>query len=40
MLQFSDVAFGYSPDKILYRNVDLGIDLDSRVALVSREPQL
>jgi ATP-binding cassette subfamily F protein 2 len=34
VLQFSDVAFGYSADKILYRNVDLGVDLDSRVALV------
>ena len=34
VLQFSDVAFGYSPDKILYSNVDLGVDLDSRVALV------
>ena len=28
------VAFGYSPDKVLYRNVDLGVDLDSRVAIV------
>lgn len=36
VLQFTEVAFGYSPDKILYRNVDLGIDLDSRVALVRR----
>eukprot|EP00879_Flechtneria_rotunda_P017597 GHRR01018447.1.p1 GENE.GHRR01018447.1~~GHRR01018447.1.p1 ORF type:complete len:384 (+),score=108.93 GHRR01018447.1:112-1263(+) len=34
VLQFSDVAFGYSPDKVLYRNVDLGVDLDSRVAIV------
>lgn len=34
VLQFTDVAFGYSPDKILYKNVDLGVDLDSRVALV------
>jgi hypothetical protein len=28
------VAFGYSPDKVLYSNVDLGVDLDSRVAIV------
>lgn len=35
MLQFTDVTFGYSPDKVLYRNVDLGADLDSRVAVVS-----
>ncbi|KAL6753118.1 P-loop containing nucleoside triphosphate hydrolase protein [Haematococcus lacustris] len=34
VLQFIQVAFGYSPDKVLYRNVDLGVDLDSRVAIV------
>jgi len=34
VLQFADVAFGYSRDKILYANVDLGVDLDSRVAIV------
>lgn len=34
VLQFADVTFGYSPDKILYRHVDLGVDLDSRIALV------
>lgn len=34
VLQFSSVTFGYSPDKVLYSNVDLGVDLDSRVALV------
>eukprot|EP00197_Chlamydomonas_leiostraca_P012156 CAMPEP_0202866876 /NCGR_PEP_ID=MMETSP1391-20130828/8410_1 /ASSEMBLY_ACC=CAM_ASM_000867 /TAXON_ID=1034604 /ORGANISM="Chlamydomonas leiostraca, Strain SAG 11-49" /LENGTH=447 /DNA_ID=CAMNT_0049546863 /DNA_START=81 /DNA_END=1420 /DNA_ORIENTATION=- len=34
VLQFTQVAFGYSPDKILYRDVDLGVDLDSRVAIV------
>lgn len=32
--QFTDVTFGYSPDKVLYRHVDLGADLDSRVAIV------
>eukprot|EP00201_Polytomella_parva_P020745 CAMPEP_0175039446 /NCGR_PEP_ID=MMETSP0052_2-20121109/586_1 /TAXON_ID=51329 ORGANISM="Polytomella parva, Strain SAG 63-3" /NCGR_SAMPLE_ID=MMETSP0052_2 /ASSEMBLY_ACC=CAM_ASM_000194 /LENGTH=607 /DNA_ID=CAMNT_0016301295 /DNA_START=188 /DNA_END=2011 /DNA_ORIENTATION=+ len=34
VLQFQGVAFGYSPDKILYTDVDLGVDLDSRVAIV------
>jgi len=34
VLQFSDVTFGYSPDRILYKHVDLGVDLDSRVAIV------
>lgn len=32
--QFTDVTFGYSPDKVLYSHVDLGADLDSRVAIV------
>ncbi|GFR51279.1 hypothetical protein Agub_g13637 [Astrephomene gubernaculifera] len=34
VLQFADVAFGYSKDKVLYSHVDLGVDLDSRVAIV------
>jgi ATP-binding cassette subfamily F protein 2 len=34
VLQFTEVSFGYSKDKILYSNVDLGVDLDSRVAIV------
>jgi len=34
VLQFASVAFGYSPNKVLYRDVDLGVDLDSRVAIV------
>jgi ATP-binding cassette subfamily F protein 2 len=34
VLQFTNVTFGYSPDRVLYRDVDLGVDLDSRVALV------
>lgn len=34
VLQFTEVTFGYSKDKILYSNVDLGVDLDSRVAIV------
>lgn len=34
VLTVNEVTFGYSPDKILYKNLDLGFDLDSRVALV------
>jgi len=39
VLQFTEVSFGYpttdgSPVKLLYRKIDLAIDLDSRVALV------
>lgn len=34
ILQFEDVTFGYSEDKILFRNLDVNIDMDSRVALV------
>jgi ATP-binding cassette subfamily F protein 2 len=34
ILQFNQVSFGYRPDKILYRGLDFGIDLDSRIALV------
>ena len=29
VLQFTKVTFGYSPDKILYRDVDFGVDLVS-----------
>jgi len=36
VLAFSDVSFSYSgrPEDHLYENIDLGVDLDSRVALV------
>lgn len=34
VLTINDVSFGYSPDKLLYKNLDLGYDLDSRIALV------
>ena len=27
VLQFTKVTFGYSPDKILYRDIDFGVDL-------------
>jgi len=34
VISFNDVTFGYTKDKILYKNVDCGVDLDSRIALV------
>ncbi|KAG0488359.1 hypothetical protein HPP92_007170 [Vanilla planifolia] len=34
VLQFVDVTFGYSPENIIYKNLDFGVDLDSRIALV------
>jgi ATP-binding cassette subfamily F protein 2 len=34
VLTVNDVSFGYSSDKILYKNLDFGIDLDSRVCFV------
>ncbi|KAJ8751565.1 hypothetical protein K2173_016806 [Erythroxylum novogranatense] len=34
VLQFVDVSFGYTPDNLIYKNLDFGVDLDSRIALV------
>jgi len=34
MLMFQNVAFGYPNCPLLYRNVEMGLDCDSRVALV------
>ncbi|KAG7135743.1 putative ABC transporter ATP-binding protein C29A3.09c like [Verticillium longisporum] len=34
IIQMSGVTFGYSPDKILLRNVDLDVQLDSRIGIV------
>jgi len=34
VLQFAEVTFGYTPENLLYKNLDFGVDLDSRVALV------
>lgn len=34
VLAFNEVAFGYTPDKLLYKGLDFGVDLDSRIALV------
>lgn len=34
VLAFHEVAFGYTSDKLLYKGLDFGVDLDSRIALV------
>jgi ATP-binding cassette subfamily F protein 3 len=34
IVQMSGVTFGYTPDKILLRNVDLDVQLDSRIGIV------
>ncbi|KNA22931.1 hypothetical protein SOVF_029420 [Spinacia oleracea] len=34
VLQFVEVSFGYTPEHILYKDLDFGVDLDSRIALV------
>ncbi|GMJ08879.1 GENERAL CONTROL NON-DEREPRESSIBLE 20, ATP-binding cassette F1 [Hibiscus trionum] len=34
VLQFVEIAFGYTPDNLIYKNLDFGVDLDSRIALV------
>ncbi len=34
ILQFQDVTFGYSKDEVLFKDLNLGIDFESRVALV------
>ncbi|RCV35563.1 hypothetical protein SETIT_7G250000v2 [Setaria italica] len=34
VLQFVEVTFGYTPHNLLYKKLDLVVDLDSRIALV------
>ncbi|KAI4304695.1 hypothetical protein MLD38_040169 [Melastoma candidum] len=34
VLQFVEVTFGYTPENLIYQNIDFGVDLDSRIALV------
>ncbi|PWA94048.1 ABC transporter family protein [Artemisia annua] len=34
VLQFVEVSFGYTPDNLIYKKLDFGVHLDSRVALV------
>jgi ATP-binding cassette subfamily F protein 2 len=34
IMQFNKVSFGYKPNELLYNDLEFGIDLDSRIALV------
>jgi len=34
LLKVEDGAFGYTPDKILMKNLNFGVDMDSRIAIV------
>ncbi|KAF1989447.1 P-loop containing nucleoside triphosphate hydrolase protein [Aulographum hederae CBS 113979] len=34
IIQMSEVTFGYTPDKLLLKNVDLDVQLDSRIGIV------
>lgn len=34
ILKIEDGVFGYTPDKILYEDVQFGVDMDSRMAIV------
>jgi len=34
VVQFNKVCFGYSQNQLLYKNLEFGVDLDSRIALV------
>jgi len=34
VVAFNDISFGYNPQQILYKGVNAGVDLDSRIALV------
>nr|AAS77222.1 ATP-binding cassette transporter [Pteris vittata] len=34
VLQFVEVDFGYTPEHMIYKKIDFGVDLDSRIALV------
>lgn len=34
IIQVNDASFGYTEDKILFRDLNFGIDMDSRIALV------
>jgi ABC-type transport system involved in Fe-S cluster assembly fused permease/ATPase subunit len=35
ILQINEVSFGYSPDRMIFSNVNLGATLESRICIVS-----
>jgi ATPase subunit of ABC transporter with duplicated ATPase domains len=39
IIQFNDVSFGYTPEKILFKDLNFNIDMESRVALVGENGQ-
>jgi ATPase subunit of ABC transporter with duplicated ATPase domains len=34
ILKIEDGSFGYSADKILYNDINFGVDMDSKIAIV------
>lgn len=40
VLSFDDVSFGYTEDKLIYKNLDFGVDLDSRCDVDHSRPCL
>ena len=34
VLQLNEVTFGYTPDKILLKNINIDVGLDSRIAVI------
>ncbi|KAE8208907.1 hypothetical protein CF319_g3165 [Tilletia indica] len=34
IIAFSEVSFGYDPKQLLYKNLDLAVDMDSRIGIV------
>lgn len=34
LLKIEDGKFGYTPEKILYEDINFGIDMDSRIAIL------
>ena len=38
VLQFADVTFGYSPDRVLYRNVSCSLELTDRLWCFMQQP--